>query len=150
MLRLDPIDLKIVRLLKRDSSQTGERLGELVGLSPSAAHRRVKALEQAGAIIGYGARISAAAEGNPSIVFVHVTLFDQRRETMEAFEEAVRRTSQVQEAYLMSGDSDYLLKVLVIETDSYERIHRAILADLPGVRRLVSQFTMRTVAAESN
>jgi DNA-binding Lrp family transcriptional regulator len=150
MLHLDPLDRKILRLLKRDSSQTSERLGDLVGLSPSATHRRVKALERSGAILGYGARISAAAEGNPSTVFVHVTLIDQRRETMEAFEAALRRTTQVQEAYLMSGESDYLLKVMVVETDSYERIHRAILADLPGARRLVSQFTMRTLASDGS
>lgn len=142
---MDSIDRKILQLLSTDSRLTGEQLGERVGLSPSAAHRRVKALEDAGAITGYRARLSRAARGNPSTVFVQVTLTDQRQATMLAFEDALARTEQVAEAYLMSGQSDYLIKVLVSDTDSYERIHREILSALPGVQRLVSQFTIRTL-----
>jgi len=142
---MDNIDRKILELLAEDSRLTGEQLGERVGLSPSAAHRRVKALEESGAILGYRARLSKAARGNPSTVFVQVTLTDQRQATMLAFEEAMARTPQIAEAYLMSGQSDYLIKVLVRENDSYERIHREILSALPGVHRLVSQFTIRTL-----
>jgi len=142
---MDRIDRKILDLLGEDSRLTGEQLGERVGLSPSAAHRRVKALEDSGAILGYRARLSKAARGNPSTVFVQVTLTDQRQATMLAFEEAMARTPQIAEAYLMSGPSDYLIKVLVRESDSYERIHREILSALPGVQRLVSQFTIRTL-----
>ena len=143
--RMDRIDRKILELLRQDSRLTGEQLGERVGLSPSAAHRRVKALEESGAIIGYRARLSRAARGNPSTVFVAVTLTDQRQATMLAFETALANTAQVAEAYLMSGQSDYLIKVLVPDSDSYERIHREILSALPGVQRLVSQFTIRTL-----
>ncbi len=142
---MDRIDRKILDLLSQDSRLTGEQLGERVGLSPSAAHRRVRALEDAGAILGYRARLSKAARGNPSTVFVQVTLTDQRQATMLAFEAALARTQQVVEAYLMSGQSDYLVKVLVRDDDSYERIHREILSALPGVQRLVSQFTIRTL-----
>lgn len=142
---MDRIDRNILDLLADDSRLTGEQLGERVGLSPSAAHRRVKALEESGAIIGYRARLSKTAQGNPSTVFVQVTLTDQRQATMLGFEEAMARTPQVAEAYLMSGPSDYLVKVLVREHDSYERIHREILSALPGVQRLISQFTIRTL-----
>lgn len=142
---MDRIDRKILDLLAADSRLTGEALGERVGLSPSAAHRRVKALEESGAILGYRARLSRAARGNPSTVFVQVTLTDQRQATMLAFEAALARTRQVAEAHLMSGQSDYLVKVLVPGDDSYERIHREILSALPGVQRLVSQFTIRTL-----
>ncbi|ANK12403.1 Lrp/AsnC family transcriptional regulator [Erythrobacter neustonensis] len=142
---MDRIDRKILELLSADARMTGEALGARVGLSPSAAHRRVKALEEAGAIAGYRARLSRAAQGNPSTVFVQVTLTDQRQATMLAFEEALARTRQVAEAHLMSGPSDYLIKVLVRDDDSYERIHREILSALPGVQRLVSQFTIRTL-----
>lgn len=144
-LHMDRIDRKILELLGTDSRLTGEQLGERVGLSPSAAHRRVKALEDSGAILGYRARLSKAARGNPSTVFVQVTLTDQRQATMLAFEAALARTEQIAEAYLMSGQSDYLVKVLVRDDDSYERIHREILSALPGVQRLVSQFTIRTL-----
>lgn len=142
---MDRIDRKILDLLAADSRLTGEQLGERVGLSPSAAHRRVKALEESGTITGYRARLSKAARGNPSTVFVQVTLTDQRQATMLAFEDALADTPQAVEAYLMSGQSDYLVKVLVRDDDSYERIHREILSALPGVQRLVSQFTIRTL-----
>lgn len=145
---MDMLDRKIIDQLGRDSGLTNEKLGDRVGLSPSAAHRRVKALEEAGMILGYRARLSSAARGNPSTVFVQVTLVDQRQATMMAFEKAMGTTRQISEAHLMSGDSDYLIKVLVREDDSYERIHREILSALPGVHRLVTQFTIRTLATD--
>lgn len=145
---MDRTDNKILAHLSRDASLTSEQLGALIGLSSSATHRRVKALEEAGAILGYHARLSPEARGHPSTVFVHVTLTDQRQATMMAFERALGATEHVAEAFLMSGESDYLLKVLVRADDSYERVHREILSALPGVNRLVSQFTMRTLATE--
>ncbi|MFZ5705872.1 MAG: Lrp/AsnC family transcriptional regulator [Pseudomonadota bacterium] len=142
---MDRIDRKILSQLARDASLTSEQLGDKVGLSPSAVHRRVKALEQAGMIRGYRARLSDEARGNPSTMFVQVTLADQRQATMMAFEQALERTGHVVEAYLLSGESDYLLKVEVAEDDSYERVHRDILSALPGVLRLVTQMTLRTL-----
>ncbi len=141
----DPIDRKILSALRRDSDITSQRLGERVGLSPSAAHRRVKLLEAAGLIAGYRARLSREAQGDPTIVFVSVTLKDQAQETLARFEDAARRCADIQEAHLMSGESDYILKVLVRADDSFERVHRDTLASLPGVQRLVSQFAIRTV-----
>lgn len=145
---MDQIDRKIIEQLEKDSAVTSEHLGNRIGLSPSAAHRRIKALEESGLILGYRARLSAAARGNPSTVFVSVTLVDQRQATMMAFEKELARTTHVTEAHLMSGQSDYLLKVLVRADDSYERVHREILSALPGVHRLVTQFTIRTLATE--
>ena len=142
---MDRIDRNILDLLAQDSRLTGEQLGARVGLSASAAHRRVKALEEAGAIIGYRAQLSHAARGAPSTVFVQVTLTDQRQAAMLAFERALADTPEVTEAHLMSGASDYLIKVEVRAHETYERIHREILSALPGVHRLVSQFTIRTL-----
>jgi Lrp/AsnC family leucine-responsive transcriptional regulator len=147
---MDRLDRKILRTLEENSALTSEALGALVGLSASATHRRVRALESDGVILGYRARLSRAARGNPSTVFVQVTLVDQRRATMEAFEAALARTAQVREAHLMSGESDYLLKVLVPADDSYERVHRETLAALPGVHRLITQFTIRTLASSED
>ena len=144
---MDKLDQKILDMLATDSSLTSERLGERVGLSPSAAHRRVKMLEEGGAILGYRARLSRVARGNPSTVFASVTLIDQRRETLEAFEAALAHCPVVFEAHLMSGESDYLLKVEIGEADSYERVHRDILAALPGVHRLVTHFSIKAVLA---
>jgi DNA-binding Lrp family transcriptional regulator len=145
---MDRTDRAILEQLARDGGLTSAALGERVGLSPSAAHRRVKALEAAGLIAGYRARLSREALGNPTTVFVAVTLKDESRDTLLRFEQALTACREVREAHLMTGDSDYLLKVLVREGDGYERIHRDVLAALPGVHRLVSQFSIRSVVEE--
>jgi DNA-binding Lrp family transcriptional regulator len=142
---IDGLDRKILDVLARDSDVTAAQLGERIGLSASAAHRRVKLLEEAGLIAGYRAKLSRAARGEPTIVFVSVTLKDQAQETLARFEDAIRRAADVAEGHLMSGESDYLLKVPVRADDSFERVHRDVLARLPGVQRLVSQFSIRTV-----
>lgn len=144
---MDAIDRKILDALAHDSALTSERLGERVGLSPSAAHRRVRLLEEGGMILGYRAQLSRAARGNPSTIFASVTLVDQRRATLDAFEAALLRCPVVFEAHLMSGESDYLLKVEIGADESYERVHRDILAALPGVQRLVTQFSIKAVLA---
>lgn len=142
---LDPIDVRILETLRRDATLTGAALGEAVGLSPSAAHRRLKMLEGSGVILGYRARLSAGARGHPTTVFVAVTLKDQTQETLDRFEHALRRCDDIIEAHLMGGESDYFLKVAIRADDSFERVHRDVLARLPGVHRLVSHFTIRTV-----
>ncbi len=142
---MDAVDEAILAQLSRNAGLTGAQVADQVGLSPSAAHRRIKQLEEAGLIQGYRAVLSRAALGNPSTVFVQVTLDDQRRDTLAQFEAAVARCPQVAECHLMSGESDYLLKVLIRDSDSYERVHRDVLAALPGVRRLVTQFSIRSV-----
>lgn len=133
------------QVLSIDSDVTTVRLGDRIGLSPSAAHRRVKLLEEAGYIAGYRARLSPAARGHPTIVFVSVTLKDQAQETLSRFEEAIRRNADIAEAHLMSGESDYHLKVPIRADDSFERVHRDTLARLPGVQRLVSHFAIRAI-----
>lgn len=142
---MDAMDRKIVAALRRDGALTGEALGRAVGLSASAAHRRMKALETGGLIRGWRIDLSPEALGHPSILFVGVTLTDQRQETLERFEAALKRCDQVVEAHLMGGDTDYLVKIAVPAVDSYERVHRDVLAKLPGVERLRSQMTIRAV-----
>ncbi len=142
---LDDFDHKILIELERDGAMTAAVLAERVGLSPSACHRRVKALEAAGVIEGYAAILSEKAMGRSATVFVAVTLEDQRRETMAKFERAVAQCREVQDCHLMTGESDYLLRIVIRDDDRYERIHQETLSRLPGVRRLVSNFTIRTV-----
>jgi Lrp/AsnC family leucine-responsive transcriptional regulator len=144
-LHMDAVDLKLLQLLGRDGRMTSAALGAEVGLSGSACHRRVQALEAAGAITGYAAVISDEAFGHVSIVFVAVTLEDQRRETLAAFERAVALAPEVEDCHLMSGEADYLLRIAVRGDDRYERIHQESLSRLPGVRRLISNFAIRTI-----
>ncbi len=96
-------------------------------------------------IEGYAAILSEKALGRGATVFVAVTLENQRSETMAAFERAVALCREVQDCHLMTGESDYLLRIVIADDDRYERVHRETLSRLPGVRRLVSNFTIRTV-----
>lgn len=143
--RLDAFDQKILFELERDGMMTAATLAERVGLSPSACHRRVKALEALGVIEGYAAILSETALGRSATVFVAVTLENQKQETMAAFERAVAKCREVQDCHLMTGESDYLLRIVIADDDRYERVHQDTLSRLPGVRRLVSNFTIRTV-----
>jgi Lrp/AsnC family leucine-responsive transcriptional regulator len=143
--RLDAFDRKILFELERDGMLTGAALAERVGLSPSACHRRVKTLEGLGVIEGYAAILSDTALGRAETIFVAVTLDNQKRETMAAFERAVAQCREVQDCHLMTGESDYLLRIVISDDDRYERVHQDSLSRLPGVRRLVSNFTIRTV-----
>jgi DNA-binding Lrp family transcriptional regulator len=142
---LDSLDRRLLAALRENGALTAAALGGAIGLSPSAAHRRVKLLEANGMITGYRARLSASARGDPSTIFVAVTLKDQSQATLGKFEQAVRRCQDIIEAHLMTGESDYLLKVAIPSDDTFERVHRDILAQLPGVLRLVSQFSIRAI-----
>lgn len=146
---MDRLDAALLNHLQRNGRLTAAELGERVGLSPSACHRRVRALEEAGVIDRYVALLSDEALGRRTTVFVAVTLDNQRRDTLEAFETAVERCPDVQDCFLMSGDSDYLVRVTIGPGDSYERIHKDVLSALPGVRRLVSNFTIRKVVSRT-
>lgn len=143
--QLDEFDHKILLELERDGALTSAALAERIGLSPSACHRRVKAMEAAGVIERYAAILSEQALGRGATIFVAVTLEDQRRETMAKFERAVAQCREVQDCHLMTGESDYLLRIVLRDDDRYERVHQETLSRLPGVRRLVSNFTIRTV-----
>jgi Lrp/AsnC family leucine-responsive transcriptional regulator len=116
-----------------------------VGLSASACHRRVRALEAAGVIERYVALLDAEQVGRGLVVIVLATLENQKRETLEAFERAVEGVEEVMECYLMTGAEDYLLRLLVRDARDYERVHRERLSGLPGVARLISNIAMRRV-----
>ncbi|MDE0878611.1 MAG: Lrp/AsnC family transcriptional regulator [Sphingomonas bacterium] len=145
MKSIDAIEGKILSILAMDSDLTSAELGEKVGLSPSAAHRRVAQLREDGAIMGYRAILSPGARGNPGVVLVNVTLRDQRQETMRRFETEIVDCPEVTQCFLMSGEADYMLHVEIRDGDTYERIHRETLSQLPGVTRLASHFVIREV-----
>lgn len=142
---LDRIDRRILVLLQHDGRLTNAALAERVALSPSATLRRVQRLEEAGVIAGYAARIAPEALGRGSQVFIEVTLASQRDEALQAFEQAVRDCPDILECHLMSGGSDYLLRVAVRDTQDYERVHKQHLSRFPNVARIRSSFALRTV-----
>lgn len=142
-------DRRILSELQRDGRLSNAALASRVGLSESACSRRVKMLEEAGAISGYAAIVDPARLGWAATLFVRVTLESQRRESLSAFEEAVRKVPEVMECYLISGEADYLLRVVARDAADYERIHGNELTALPGVARVSSTFTLRTVRERS-
>jgi DNA-binding Lrp family transcriptional regulator len=144
--KLDRTDRLILEVLQQDARITNAALAEKVHLSESACLRRVRALESSGLIAGYGARIDQDKAGLPVNVFVHITLDRQDQTDLQAFESAVRRIPEVMECYLMSGDYDYLIRVVVADTADFERVHSQGLTRLPGVARVHSSFALRAVA----
>ena len=102
-------------------------------------------MEQSGVIRGYTALISSAEGESPIAVIINISLERQTEEYLNRFENAVRRHPEIQECYLMTGGSDYLLRVEVDSAGAFERIHKEILAKLPGVLRIHSSFCIRNI-----
>ena len=144
----DAIDRCILTELQKDGRLSNVQLAEKVGLSESACLRRVRLLEQAGIIDHYVMLIAQAAIGKPGNVFVQVTLEGQQQEKLHLFEEEIGKVKEVMECYLMSGDSDYLLRVIVQDNADYMRVHNR-LTSLPGVLRVQSSFALKTVVRKT-
>ncbi|MDE2013207.1 MAG: Lrp/AsnC family transcriptional regulator [Alphaproteobacteria bacterium] len=143
--KIDRFDKAILGQLQADSRLTFNEIGERVGLSPSACHKRVKAMEEAGLIAGYVAIVAEEQAQLRTSVFVQISLASQKQEVLEAFERAVSGHEEIMECFLMAGLSDYLLRVLCRDGEDYERLHNTILVRLPGVERVVSNFAIRKV-----
>ncbi len=143
-MKIDKIDTAILDTLQKEGKLSNVELSAIVGLSESACLRRVKALHEKGVILNYAAHLDASAIGLPGTVFVRVSLEKQQEEKLNTFENAVKHVPEVMECYLMGGDVDYMIRVVVKDAPDYERVHN-ILTRLPGVDRVHSSFALRTV-----
>ncbi|NNL86503.1 MAG: Lrp/AsnC family transcriptional regulator [Myxococcales bacterium] len=143
-MQLDDRDRAILRVLQNEGRLTNVELSARVHLSESACLRRVRALEASGVICGYGARLHPEQLGLPTNVFVHVALKRQDQADLERFEEAVQAIPEVMECYLMTGEFDYLLRVVAGDSADFEQVHSQ-LTRLPGVARIQSSFALRAV-----
>ncbi|MDA9620065.1 Lrp/AsnC family transcriptional regulator [Alphaproteobacteria bacterium] len=148
-IKLDKIDHAVIKFLQNDGRISNSDLSEKVGLSQSACLRRVKALEKQGIIEGYVAVMDQAAAGLTDNVFVQITVEKQTKELLFEFEKIVRQCPQIIECYLMSGDADYLLRVIVSDASDYEKLHMDVLTTLPGVSNIKSNFSLRTVTKKN-
>jgi Lrp/AsnC family leucine-responsive transcriptional regulator len=146
-LQLDAVDRKLLRLMQADCRRSVQELGEAAGLSPSACHRRLKALEARGLIVGYRAILDPEELGFAMQFFSEVGLLSQAEATLDSFEAAVRDIPEVLECHLMAGQADYLLRVVCRDPEDFERLHRRLAARLPGVARLHSNMSIREVKA---
>ena len=146
---MDSKDWDILRLLQKDGRATAADIAERVHLSASSVSRRIARLENEKVITGYTAQVDQQKVGYELTVMVEISLDSQSDEAFTAFEAAVAKVSAVHSCFLMSGEMDYLLRVVARNIEDFERIHRRVLASLPHVDRMHSAFTLRQVVAHA-
>lgn len=142
---LDAIDHKILAALQDNARLSNVQLADAVGLSPSPCLRRVRELEESGVIRRYVTLLDPAAIGLPVSVFVSVTLERQVEKALEPFEKAILERPEVMECYLMTGDADYLLRVVTADLAAYERFLMDHLTRIRGVASIKSSFALKQV-----
>ena len=144
-MKLDVVDLRILDELQRDGSLSNVELAKRVHLSPSPCLARVKALEAGRVIDRYVAITSAAALGLGLTVFISISLRSQSKESLAEFERRVVEHDEVMECYLMTGDSDYLIRVAVADMGALEKFILEQLTPIPGIDKIRSSFALKQV-----
>ncbi|MEI7970805.1 MAG: Lrp/AsnC family transcriptional regulator [Betaproteobacteria bacterium] len=142
-MKLDKFDLAILSVLQEDSRTSLQDISTRVGLSSTPCWNRIKRMETEGVIRGYTVRIDPAAVGLGETVIVQVTLESHNDETLFEFGRALGEIPEVIEAFLISGDYDYLIRIAVRDTRDYERLLREKLYRIPGIRHSKSGFVLR-------
>jgi DNA-binding Lrp family transcriptional regulator len=144
-MRMGPFDRKIMTALQLNGAQTNQELSDSVGLSPSQISRRRQQLENDGIIEGYTARLSAEKLGFGVRVFVHVALAAHSSDNSRRFAELVQRTPEILEAHALTGDSDYLLKIVVRDLKDLSRLINDTLLPHESVDRVRSEIVLETL-----
>tara|TARA_B100000282_G_scaffold210701_1_gene155229 strand:+ start:43 stop:516 length:474 start_codon:yes stop_codon:yes gene_type:complete len=145
LFQFDIIDCRILNVLQEDAQISNAELAKRIGISPSPCWRRVKRLEKDGVIKRRVTLLDPASVGLPVSVFVRVSLERQIESALETFEDAVLSRSEVMECYLMTGDSDYLLRVVVADLVAYEKFMINHLTRINGVASINSSFALKQV-----
>lgn len=143
---LDATDCRILAVLQRNARIANVDLARAVNLSPSPCLRRVRRLEADGYIRDHVTLLDPAAIGLPVSVFIHVTLEKQVDDALDEFERRILERPEVMECYLMTGDSDYLLRVVAPDLESYQRFLLDHLTRIPGVASIKSSFALKQVS----
>ena len=142
---LDSIDWKILGLLQGNARMPNVDLAKAVGLSPSPCLNRVRALEESGYISRYVTLLDALQVGLKVSVFIQVTLERQVETALERFETAIKARPEVMECYLMTGDADYLIRVVVADIQLLEEFILKFLTKLPGIGNIRSSFALKQI-----
>ncbi|RJF73969.1 Lrp/AsnC family transcriptional regulator [Rhodopseudomonas palustris] len=145
MADLDAIDRKILAALQADGRITMQELADQVGLSVSPCHRRVKLLESRGVISRYTAQVDQKAIGLHVSVFISIKLTRQKEEDLARFAKAISKWNEVLECYLMTGNRDYLLRVVAADLAAYETFLKTKLTRLDGIASIESSFALSQV-----
>lgn len=144
-IKLDRLDLDILAALQADARISLNELSQRVGLTSSPCWTRIRRMEQAGVIQGYTVRVNSQAVGLGETVIVQVTLDSHSDEALLEFGRALAAIPEVVEAFLVSGDYDYYLRIAVSDTRDYERLLRERLYKIPGIRHSKSSFVLRSL-----
>jgi DNA-binding Lrp family transcriptional regulator len=144
-MRLDSIDLKILSELQVDGALSNIELARRIHLSPSPCLARVRALESAGVIDRYVALANATALGLGLNVFINISLKSHSKESLAHFEQRISEHDEVMECYLMTGDSDYLIRVAVTDIAALEKFILEQLTSIPGIEKIRSSFALKQV-----
>ncbi|MDR6127225.1 DNA-binding Lrp family transcriptional regulator [Sphingomonas sp. SORGH_AS802] len=145
----DRIDRQILGLLQADGRMTNVDLAERVGLTAPPCLRRVRALEEAGAIRGYHADLDAGRLGYPITVFAMVSLRSQAEHDLNAFEEHVARIPEVREVHMLNGEIDFILKIVATDLKSFQEILTTHLTPAPNVASVKTSLTIRTAKSQT-
>ena len=137
---MDSKDRQIIRALQLSGRMTNHELAEKVSLSPSPCLRRLRALEKSGVILGYNVQVDAKAYGLPVTVFVRVRLERHTEDVVGHFEDRIRKMENIMECHVMTGSSDYLLKVVVEDLASYETFVRKHLHPIGSIASIDTSF----------
>lgn len=145
-MEFDRYDLQILRLLQENGRLSNQELADRIGLSPSPCLRRVRVLEDAGAIAGYRTLVDAKALGLSLLALIHISMDQHTPERFEGFEGAIRDIPEVLECLLITGQAaDYQLKVVVRDMDAYQQLLLSRITRIPGVTGVHSSFVLRRV-----
>lgn len=141
----DKTDLAILRILLQDARRTLQEIGAEVGLSPTSCWSRIKRLQDEGVIKRYTVEVDPARLGYQDTVIVQLTLESHTEDTLYAFGQVLATIPEILEAYLVSGDYDYYIRIAVRDTRDYERLLREKLYKIPGIRHSKSHFVLRVL-----
>ncbi len=147
---LDDVDKKILRLLREDGHLTTQEVADRVGLSQTPCWTRIRRLEEAGVITGYVALLSPERIGKPLSVMVELTLEQHDDEKIETFSRYIMQLPEVTDAYLTTGEYDYVIIAAVEDTEGYEAFLRKKLMKFPGIRHTRSTFCLRRLKRDAS
>ena len=141
-MQLDSIDLKILEILQADATTSVQDVADKVGLTNNPCWRRIKKLESSGVILRRSAIINHAAIGLATVAFVSIKIDSHNKEWLVNFADAIESIPEIVECHRMSGDIDYLLKILARDLSHYDSIYQRIITLIPGLKDVSSKFSM--------
>ena len=142
---LDETDHQILKLLQQDARLSVERVAQKVGLSPTPVRRRIRKLEEAGIILGYGAVVDPEAAGMSLSLYVFIKLESRSREVIEAFESRIRTLQEIETCNLVTGSHDYMLFMHVRDMKHYDHYVHEILSDIPGIFEIQTSIVISRI-----